>query len=111
MHGHHFIVLEIGIHPANMTVENQKLLPENPTFGKQDKAPPYKDTVIVPNRGFVKIKFRADNPGFWLLHCHLEWHLATGMGLVLQVGEIEDMVKAPKNFPTCGDYKPDIKWP
>ena len=70
--------------------------------------PIYKDTVMVPNPGYLKIRFRADNPGFWLVHCHVEWHLSFGMGFVLQVGEIDEMVKPPADFPKCDDYKPNI---
>lgn len=34
--------------------------------------------------------------------------MAVGMGLVVQVGEAKDMVKPPKNFPKCNNYKPEI---
>lgn len=34
------------------------------------KNPPYKDTVVLPYPGYVRLRFRADNPGFWLFHCH-----------------------------------------
>ncbi|TKA43220.1 hypothetical protein B0A55_13562, partial [Friedmanniomyces simplex] len=27
------------------------------------------------------------NPGAWLFHCHIQWHLASGMALVLVEGE------------------------
>lgn len=47
--------------------------------------PPFKDTVIVPDSGFVILRFLADNPGYWLLHCHMSWHNHLGMGLVIKV--------------------------
>ena len=47
--------------------------------------PPLKDTVIVPDAGFTVIRFVANNPGFWLFHCHLSWHDRIGMGMILQV--------------------------
>lgn len=28
------------------------------------------------------IRFKTDNPGPWFLHCHLDWHLDMGMGVV-----------------------------
>lgn len=43
-----------------------------------------------------------------MLHCHFEWHLSVGMALVFQVGEPENMVKPPKDFPKCGNYQPAI---
>lgn len=46
--------------------------------------------------------------GFWLMHCHYEWHLSIGMGLILQVGNISEMVPTPKGFPSCGNYLPEL---
>lgn len=40
--------------------------------------PPYKDSILIPNPGYVRLKFRANNPGFWIAHCHFDWHLAIG---------------------------------
>ncbi|KAL6614866.1 hypothetical protein ACP70R_037136 [Stipagrostis hirtigluma subsp. patula] len=34
--------------------------------------PPERNTVGVPAGGWAAVRFRADNPGVWLLHCHLE---------------------------------------
>ena len=48
-------------------------------------APPQKDTVPVPDGGFVIMRFRADNPGFWIMHCHIDFHNHAGMAVVLQV--------------------------
>ena len=31
----------------------------------------YRDTVIVPAFGWATILFVADNPGFWMFHCHV----------------------------------------
>lgn len=43
------------------------------------KDPPLKDTLNVPPRSDLVIQWKADNPGRWFFHCHIEWHLATGM--------------------------------
>ena len=47
--------------------------------------PPIKDTVIVPDGGFTIIRFLANNPGYWLMHCHMSWHNHLGMGFVIKV--------------------------
>jgi multicopper oxidase len=47
--------------------------------------PVLKDTVNVPAKGDVVIQWLADNPGRWFFHCHIEWHLATGMARVLEI--------------------------
>lgn len=38
-----------------------------------------RDTVLVLPHTTVKIQFDADNPGNWVLHCHMLYHMATGM--------------------------------
>jgi hypothetical protein len=32
------------------------------------------------------LRFRADNVGVWLLHCHVLWHSVTGMAMLVDVG-------------------------
>jgi hypothetical protein len=66
LHGHKFYVLEMG--SLNSTVDEIKKngIPK----GKFNQNPIRKDTVVVPNKGFIRIRFKADNPGFWLAHCH-----------------------------------------
>ncbi|KAH8805453.1 iron transport multicopper oxidase fet3 [Xylogone sp. PMI_703] len=44
-----------------------------------------KDTVYVPPWGYVVIRFLADNPGIWALHCHILWHQGSGMAMAFQV--------------------------
>jgi FtsP/CotA-like multicopper oxidase with cupredoxin domain len=47
--------------------------------------PALKDTVIVPARSDLVVQWVADNPGRWFFHCHIEWHMATGMARVIEV--------------------------
>lgn len=67
-----------------------------------------KDTVTVPDGGYTIVRFVADNPGYWLFHCHIEYHVEVGMALVFKVGDHKDMLPVPKNFPTCSNYMPRI---
>ncbi|KAB5576457.1 Cupredoxin [Coniochaeta sp. 2T2.1] len=41
--------------------------------------PMRRDTVTVPAQQHVVIRFLADNPGVWALHCHVAWHMEGGM--------------------------------
>ena len=103
-HGHKLILSDIGAFKKNNSFKvPAELL--RPSY----HSPDYKDTVLL-NPGYIRLKFWADNPGFRVLHCHMDWHLAIGIGLIIQVGEIDDMVQTPINFPKCGNYQPDIKW-
>lgn len=78
LHGHKFYVMDMSIFNETMTLE-RILKNQVPNKGKRhNQNPPHKDTILIPNPGFVRLKFRADNPGFWLGHCHFDWHLAIG---------------------------------
>lgn len=28
--------------------------------------PPLKDSILIPNPGYARLKFHANNPGFWI---------------------------------------------
>ncbi|KAK3025691.1 hypothetical protein RJ639_042031, partial [Escallonia herrerae] len=47
--------------------------------------PPEMNTVGVPKNGWAAIRFKADNPGVWFMHCHLEKHASWGMETVVIV--------------------------
>lgn len=46
---------------------------------------PLKDTLLMNTRETREIAFLADNPGNWLLHCHMLSHQAAGMKTWLRV--------------------------
>lgn len=115
LHGFRFLVKTMGQHPEqrHMTVNLARTLrvnevPEARLAVEHHNRPPFKDTISIPSYGYAVLRFRADNPGFWLMHCHYEWHVNIGMGVVVQVGEPSEMVKPPTGFPRCGNYKPDV---
>ena len=45
--------------------------------------------------GFVVMRVRSDNPGIWLVHCHMDYHLASGMGFALDIRQVCDVVRSP----------------
>jgi FtsP/CotA-like multicopper oxidase with cupredoxin domain len=49
--------------------------------------PPRKDTVNVPAGRQLVLLWKADNPGRWFFHCHIEWHVATGMARVIEIAQ------------------------
>ncbi|XP_070536992.1 uncharacterized protein [Ptychodera flava] len=64
--------------------------------------PVTKDSVTVPSGGYTILRFHADNPGYWLFHCHIEFHSSDGgMALVFKVGEDSDIPDVPEDFPRC----------
>jgi plastocyanin len=68
-----------------------------------------KDTLAVAPGERYDIVFEADNPGVWMVHCHIESHAANGMMTVIQyegakptgpLAEFWDLT------PTAGDGQP-----
>ncbi|GJN81971.1 hypothetical protein PLIIFM63780_005507 [Purpureocillium lilacinum] len=64
---------------------------EAPPAGLNLESPVIKDTISVPRRGHVVVRLTADNPGLWMLHCHMLVHMGTGMVAGLHVGGEDDL--------------------
>lgn len=43
--------------------------------------PPRRDVASLPGNGYLAIAFKLDNPGAWLVHCHIAWHASQGLSL------------------------------
>lgn len=43
--------------------------------------PPRRDVVNVDTGSYVWIAFQVNNPGAWLLHCHIAFHVSSGLSL------------------------------
>ena len=89
LHGHDFALLAQSSdpYPGSLAQIKDTLKTTNP---------PRRDVVLLPKGGYIVIAFKADNPGPWLLHCHIAWH-ASG-GLAFQILENKNrMVIPPEN--------------
>ena len=51
--------------------------------------PPRRDVALLPAGGYLIIAFKADNPGSWLLHCHIAWHASSGLALQIMERETD----------------------
>jgi hypothetical protein len=60
--------------------------------GQGDRSP-LKHTVIVEPMATTVIEFMADEPGDWFFHCHLLYHMMSGMAAVVRY---EDFTRAPE---------------
>ncbi|OIT30362.1 laccase-14 [Nicotiana attenuata] len=98
MHLHGFNFYTVGLGLGNF---DERLDPLN--YNLVD--PPLQNTVAVPKRGWAAIRFKADNPGVWFLHCHFERHLTWGMKTVFIVreGDCPDkkLLPRPLDMPLC----------
>ena len=72
LHGHDFWVIATSDAPDAATAYKTNYLK--------------RDTVSVPagpTGAWARIRFVADNPGFWMLHCHIEWHVKAGLSTAI----------------------------
>ncbi|KKK23677.1 ferrooxidoreductase Fet3, partial [Aspergillus rambellii] len=75
LHGHNFQVISRSAADAGHF--NTR---DHPAYRS---TPMRRDTVFVYGHGNFVIRFIADNPGVWLFHCHLEWHMASGLAATM----------------------------
>ncbi|KAK0542740.1 ferroxidase fet3 [Tilletia horrida] len=73
LHGHKF---QIVWKSQDITSDDPAI---NPPFNPNQTNPIRRDTVTIPSMGFAVLRFRADNPGAWMFHCHIDWHLSSGL--------------------------------
>ncbi|KAL0451133.1 UNVERIFIED_CONTAM: Laccase-17 [Sesamum latifolium] len=96
LHGFNFFVVGQGF--GNFDLKQD---PKN--FNLVD--PIERNTVGVPPGGWVAIRFLADNPGVWFMHCHLEIHTSWGLKMAWLVldGNLpnQKLLPPPKDLPKC----------
>ncbi|PQQ15504.1 laccase-1 [Prunus yedoensis var. nudiflora] len=96
IHGHNFFIVGRGFGNFNVAKDPAK-------YNLID--PPERNTVAVPTGGWAAIRFKADNPGVWFIHCHLEEHTSWGLasGLIVQNGPraSQCVLPPPKDLPSC----------
>ena len=69
-------------------------------ISKNLENPTLRDTVQVTGGGYAVWRLKADNPGLWFFHCHVQTHMLEGQAFILQVGDAADFDVPPKGFPT-----------
>jgi hypothetical protein len=57
---------------GNWTGDISRLKTDNPVR---------RDTATLPAQGYLVLAFESDNPGAWLMHCHIPFHIAAGLGV------------------------------
>jgi FtsP/CotA-like multicopper oxidase with cupredoxin domain len=92
LHGHDFFILAQGTNPWD-----GKVITDNP---------PRRDTAVLPGNGYLVMAWETDNPGAWLMHCHIGWHTTEGFALqfVERKGEIEGVFDERELRRTCNNW-------
>lgn len=76
LHGHRVYVLALGALPYDPS-----------TVVLNEVNPLVRDTFSVDPSHFAVVRFVADNPGIWFMHCHIDWHLMIGMSWMFVEGQ------------------------
>lgn len=97
LHGHQFQVVATGKSGSGSYNGDSSLFHANP---------PRRDTVTVNANSYAVLRFKADNPGVWLFHCHIEWHVI--MGLIATIVEIPEELRG-KTIPESHQKACDVQ--
>ena len=93
LHGHDFFVLGSG-GDNNQNPNSAPTVTFNPSSDAANlnwATPIRRDTALLPQGGWLALAFYTNNPGPWLFHCHIAWHISEGLGL--------DFLEAPGSVP------------
>lgn len=74
LHGHDFLILGASADGAGpfTAADKSQLRANNPTR---------RDVTMLPASGWLVLAFKTDNPGGWLFHCHIAWHVSGGLSV------------------------------
>ncbi|KAK8004283.1 hypothetical protein PG989_004002 [Apiospora arundinis] len=94
LHGHDFFVLAQGQGAYNDSVVYNR---NNPVR---------RDTAMLPASGYLVMAFQTDNPGAWLMHCHIGWHAEQGFALqyVERQSEIPNIYNSNDLNDNCNNW-------
>ncbi|XP_041977643.1 laccase-1-like [Aricia agestis] len=107
MHGYSMQVLTTWQSPAGMALSKEEFMKLD-TEGKITRNvlnPPNKDTIHVPNKGFVIVRIKTDVGGSWLLECRSCGLSALPVAVLINVQQTIPKLVVD-SLPPCSGYKP-----
>ena len=98
LHGHDFLVLGTGKGTFSAATMMNQLDFNNPVR---------RDVAQMPGAGWLVMAYKTDNPGIWLMHCHIGWHVAAGLGIQFleRRSEIRSLMKLDQMEPNCNAWR------
>jgi FtsP/CotA-like multicopper oxidase with cupredoxin domain len=92
------------LHGHDMSILGQSSQPWDPSLASSlnFENPTRRDTIMLQGSetpgapaGHTVIAFESDNPGAWLMHCHILWHADGGLAL--------QWIERPQDMPAYGN--------
>jgi len=105
LHGHDFYILGHS-DPTAGVGNGQGFNPQTDTSKLNFKNPTRRDVTTLPGRGWLVVAFKTDNPGAWLFHCHIAWHVSQGLSVQFleRTSDIVNTVKIDAIDDMCSQW-------
>ncbi|KAH8891112.1 laccase [Thozetella sp. PMI_491] len=72
-----------------------------------------RDVAMLPGGGHLALAFKLDNPGAWLVHCHIAWHASQGLAMEF-LETVKSIVVSPTDQlaynQTCTKWIDNYMW-
>ncbi|KAL8348099.1 hypothetical protein RB601_002690 [Gaeumannomyces tritici] len=84
LHGHDFLMLGRSDAVANPLDASQRQIVYNPASDAgrlRGSNPVRRDSTVLPAWGWLALAFKTDNPGAWIMHCHIAFHASQGLSV------------------------------
>ena len=106
LHGHNFYRLGASDNETSSNSNSSKIVSNDNIDDLKFKNPTRRDVTMLPANGWVVIAFITNNPGAWLMHCHIAWHVAEGLGVQFleRASEIDRSMNLTKTEENCAAW-------
>ncbi|KAL3230438.1 Uncharacterized protein RNJ44_00887 [Nakaseomyces bracarensis] len=90
LHGHRFQVLSMGLGGegklSSSNSKAQQKYQDDISYWQNhpEEIPMTRDSINIPGRSFAVLRIKTKDYGKWLLHCHVEWHVSKGLGVMFE---------------------------
>ncbi|OJJ38260.1 hypothetical protein ASPWEDRAFT_734450 [Aspergillus wentii DTO 134E9] len=95
LHGHDFWVLQSGYGEFDSSQTDSLTLVNAPR----------RDVAMMPASGYLVIAFKTNNPGAWLMHCHIAWHTSEGFAVQILERQSEITIDEDRLNSTCANWQ------
>ncbi|KAJ1901039.1 ferroxidase fet3 [Kickxella alabastrina] len=88
LHGHFFQIVERGT------------IGDPVSARMSSNTPMRRDTILMAPNTYAVLRFRADNPGVWMMHCHIERHMELGLSMMFVAAPevMRERIKVPEKM-------------
>ncbi|KAH8912965.1 Cu-oxidase-domain-containing protein [Coniochaeta sp. PMI_546] len=108
--GHDILILGASPALANPIAPGNTLRAYNPATDKAKLVgtnPTRRDSTMLPAWGWLVVAFMTNNPGTWLFHCHVAWHVSQGLSVQFleQLSSIPTAVNLNDITANCNNWR------